>query len=63
MNDPAHMVLRWLLDAHRRGRTLFLLFDYDGTLTPIVEHPDQAVLRRGPGVLAALASQPGIRLG
>lgn len=43
---------------------MFLAFDYDGTLVPIVEDPAQAVLpfetRR---LIARLARQPGIRIG
>lgn len=31
-------------DAHKTGRELCLFFDYDGTLTPIVERPEDAVL-------------------
>ncbi len=61
-------VLREILDdlceAYRQGGSLVLLFDYDGTLTPIVAHPSLAVLdgetRRR---LAALADRPGIYLG
>jgi trehalose 6-phosphate synthase/phosphatase len=34
---------RWLAPFLRR-HSLALLLDYDGTLTPIVEHPDEAVL-------------------
>jgi trehalose-phosphatase len=30
--------------AHRAGRPVALLFDYDGTLTPIVAHPSDALL-------------------
>lgn len=33
-----------LLAAYHAGEKLLLLFDYDGTLTPIVEHPWQAKL-------------------
>ncbi len=33
-----------LLSASRQHRNLALLFDYDGTLTPIVEHPSLARL-------------------
>jgi trehalose-phosphatase len=33
-----------LVDEHRRGIRLALLFDYDGTLVPIAEHPRMAVL-------------------
>ena len=34
-----------LVNARERGTSLVLLFDYDGTLVPIVEHPSKAVLR------------------
>jgi len=51
-------------DAHRRGSSLVLLFDYDGTLTPIVEHPRLAVLdRKTRRLLACLAARPRVRLG
>jgi trehalose 6-phosphate phosphatase len=57
-------ILDQLLAAYRRASPLVLLFDYDGTLTPIVEHPGQAVLdlktRR---LLANLADRPRIHLG
>jgi trehalose 6-phosphate phosphatase len=33
-----------VFDAYRRGASLALLFDYDGTLVPIAEHPRMAVL-------------------
>jgi trehalose 6-phosphate phosphatase len=36
-----------LVSAHRSGSRLALLFDYDGTLTPIVEHPSLAWLEPG----------------
>ncbi|MGE5193531.1 MAG: trehalose-phosphatase [Deltaproteobacteria bacterium] len=53
-----------LLATHRRGGRVVLLFDYDGTLVPIVEHPRLAVLppenRR---VLADLARVPRVHLG
>jgi trehalose 6-phosphate phosphatase len=35
-----------LVDARKSGTSLVLLFDYDGTLVPIVEHPSLAVLSR-----------------
>lgn len=50
--------------AYRAGRPLALLFDYDGTLTPLVRHPSQA--RLGPanrGRLAGLAALPGVAVG
>jgi trehalose 6-phosphate phosphatase len=53
--------LRWL---HRHGGSLVLLFDYDGTLTPIVDHPQLAVLdpemRR---LLSSLAARPRVHVG
>lgn len=53
-----------LLAAHRRGGRLALLFDYDGTLAPLVEHPRLASLdpttRR---VLERLAGWPGVHVG
>jgi trehalose 6-phosphate phosphatase len=53
-----------LLSAHRGGRPLALLFDYDGTLVPIVERPERAQLapetRR---LLERLARQPRLSLG
>jgi len=63
VNDAPEMVLQWLQAARRQGRTLLLMFDYDGTLTPIVEHPDLAVLApEVRGVLRGLAEQPGVRI-
>jgi len=43
MNDGPR-VLTWLLDWLAGGGSLLLLSDYDGTLTPIVDRPDQAWL-------------------
>jgi trehalose-phosphatase len=43
-SDTLRSALDRLVSAHRSGRTLALLFDYDGTLVPIVEHPSLAVL-------------------
>lgn len=57
-------VLNGLIAAHRRGQGLVLLFDYDGTLVPIAEHPRLAVLdpeaRR---LLKRLAGRRRVRLG
>lgn len=50
--------------AYRSDRPLALLFDYDGTLTPLVRHPSLA--RLGPanrGRLARLAALPGVAVG
>jgi trehalose 6-phosphate phosphatase len=46
------------------GRPLALLFDYDGTLTPLVAHPKDALLPRVTREsLAALAAADGVTLG
>ena len=44
MRRGLRAALARLVDARRRGTSLALLFDYDGTLVPIVEHPSMAVL-------------------
>lgn len=57
-------VLEGLLSAYRGGDRLVLLFDYDGTLVPIVDHPRLAKLapatRR---LLKRLAARPRVALG
>jgi trehalose 6-phosphate phosphatase len=53
-----------LSSAHRQGVRLALLFDYDGTLTPIVEHP--ALARLDPHtarLLQRLSGCPGVTVG
>ncbi len=50
MEESFPDVLMPLVAAHHAGEKLILLFDYDGTLTPIVEHPWLAKLRRGPAI-------------
>jgi len=58
---------RWIepiATARRTGRPIALLFDYDGTLTPIVRHPSLAVLsHRTRNALARLAAVPGVTVG
>jgi len=50
--------------AYRTGSVLLLLFDYDGTLTPIVASPALALLdERTRQVLHDLASRPGVGVG
>ncbi len=50
--------------AFHAGRPLTLLFDYDGTLTPIVPHPSLAALPAATrDALAALAAVPGVTVG
>jgi trehalose 6-phosphate phosphatase len=57
-------VLMPVLAAYHAGEKLLLLFDYDGTLTPIVEHPWQAQLpQQTRELLAEFAAQPHIHVG
>jgi len=64
MTPPPGDALARLLAARRGGRALLLLFDYDGTLAPLVPHPRLAVLppatRR---LLDRLSRRPGVRVG
>jgi trehalose 6-phosphate phosphatase len=53
-----------LIAAYHSGEKLLLLFDYDGTLTPIVEHPWQAKLApHTRELLAELAELPHVQVG
>ncbi|MCE5301787.1 MAG: trehalose-phosphatase [Planctomycetaceae bacterium] len=53
-----------MCQSHRRGSSLILLFDYDGTLTPIVEQPSLAVLdRHTRQLLANLVERPRVHVG
>lgn len=64
MSDFLPDILMPLLAAYHAGEKLVLLFDYDGTLTPIVEHPWQAKLApQTRDLLAELASQPHVHVG
>lgn len=67
MNRPLTTRRRWIdrvADVYGRGRPLAVLFDYDGTLTPIVRHPSLARLdSRVREQLRRLAALPGVRLG
>ncbi len=64
MNDSLPDTLMPLLAAYHSGEKLLLLFDYDGTLTPIVEHPWQAKLDpRTRDLLSELAAQPHVYVG
>lgn len=50
--------------AYRAGRPLALLFDYDGTLTPIVRHPSLArIPTENRNRLTRLAALPGVAVG
>jgi len=53
-----------LLAAYRAGRHLVLLFDYDGTLVPIADHPWLARLTpQGRRLLERLAGRPRVHVG
>jgi trehalose 6-phosphate phosphatase len=53
-----------LILAHRAGRGLAILLDYDGTLVPIAQHPRLAVLDpETRALLANLAQAPRVLLG
>jgi len=53
-----------VLAQRQDNRPLVLFFDYDGTLTPLVSHPKNAVLAESTReALAALAATKGITLG
>ena len=63
--SPANAtILERLLTAYQRGERLVLVFDYDGTLTPLVAHPRLAHLDPGlRDVLARLAATPRVTVG
>lgn len=57
-------LLERLTSAHRRGERLALVFDYDGTLTPLVAHPSLAHLDPAlRDALARLAAIPRVTVG
>lgn len=64
MNSVLRLPLEQMLAAYGNGRKLILLFDYDGTLVPVAEHPRLAVLpsqtRR---ILERLIELPRVYLG
>jgi trehalose 6-phosphate phosphatase len=64
MKTQCNEIIQVLLSAYRHGRKLLLLFDYDGTLTPIVAHPRLATLhpttRR---TLINLSRRPRVEIG
>jgi len=53
-----------VVEAFHRNRPLLLLFDYDGTLTPIVRHPSLALLPPATrNLLTRLAALPRVTVG
>ncbi len=53
-----------MVEAYSRHRPLVLLFDYDGTLTPIARHPSLAVLPPNTrDLLTRLATLPRVTVG
>jgi trehalose 6-phosphate phosphatase len=64
MREVTQEALDQLISAYSHGSTLILLFDYDGTLTPIVEHPMLAILAPGTRqVLARLKDRANAQIG
>jgi len=64
MQQPWQEPLDELVAAHRQGRPLVLLFDYDGTLTRLMARPHLARLsERLRRLLVQLAGTAGVHLG
>jgi trehalose-phosphatase len=64
MTQPYPQPVDRLVAAYQAGRPLVLLFDYDGTLTPLVAHPRLARLpERMRHLLRALACRPRVFVG
>ncbi|QQS52959.1 MAG: trehalose-phosphatase [Candidatus Competibacteraceae bacterium] len=64
MLSTSQDILEKLRAAHHRGQRLVLIFDYDGTLTPLVAHPRLAAL--DPALreaLTRLAAIPRVTVG
>jgi len=59
-----HLFKHWnRIEETLKTATIPLFLDYDGTLTPIVDHPDRAVLSSETRkILTSLVRIPGIRL-
>lgn len=59
-----HAVLERLMAAYQHDERLVLVFDYDGTLTPLVAHPNLAHLDPAlRAVLARMAALPRVTVG
>ncbi|MDG4549127.1 MAG: trehalose-phosphatase [Candidatus Contendobacter sp.] len=64
MPPTSSTILERLLAAYQRDERLVLVFDYDGTLTPLVAHPRLAHLNPAlRDVLARLATTPRVTVG
>jgi trehalose 6-phosphate phosphatase len=64
VNEPQPEILMSLLGAYHSGEKLVMLFDYDGTLTPIVEFPWLAKLEpRTRDLLTHFAALPRVHVG
>ena len=64
MPSTSSTIFERLLAAYQRGERLVLVFDYDGTLTPLVAHPRLACLDPAlRDVLARLAATPRVTVG
>jgi trehalose 6-phosphate phosphatase len=64
MPPASSTILERLMAAYHRGERLVLVFDYDGTLTPLVAHPSLAHLDPAlRDVLARLAATPRVTVG
>ena len=64
MTGELQKVCHHMREAYHQGSALVLLFDYDGTLTPIVEHPCLAKLDHNTiQILRNLAARPRVHLG
>ena len=64
MPPASATILERLITVYQRGERLVLVFDYDGTLTPLVAHPSLAHLDPAlRDVLARLAATPRVTVG
>lgn len=64
MSSAADSVVRILRGAREQGRPLLMLFDFDGTLAPIVDQPDRAALQaKTRRALRALSGFRAVRVG
>ena len=61
--EDSKVLTEWLGEWLGDGRSLLLMTDYDGTLTPHVPNPAEAsLIQRAQRSLSALARTPQVRL-